>query len=248
LACGAAVLGGVAALGGVALLGGVVALLGGVVFVGGGVVGCAFAGGRGVLAAGGSSAFACTRGCWDLVAGWALVRLGGVGFGSGSVLPWSGGAGAGGGVAFDAGFAGDCGAGLRGVDFAGARCWRVDGVASGASVPVPVEVLSSVGGRKVTGGGAFAGFFWGVGWSGVLNAGFDVRGRRCVGSFSSMPREPSRVAPVSPVGRRCGPSISADFDDRRGPDTPDGQPLCRAPGRSGILNRRWPESHRGDFA
>ncbi|RSM67549.1 hypothetical protein DMB66_15590 [Actinoplanes sp. ATCC 53533] len=93
-------------------------------------------------------------------------------------------------------FAGDRGADLRGVDFAGPRCWRVDGVACGASVPVPEAVLSSAGGRKVTGGGAFAGFFWGVGCSGVLNAGFDVRGRRCFGSFSSMPREPSRAAAV----------------------------------------------------
>ncbi|GAA3345425.1 hypothetical protein GCM10020358_52450 [Amorphoplanes nipponensis] len=102
------------------------------------------------------------------------------------------------------GWAGEGWAAPRGADFAGFRRGRGDGVASGDSAPVPEEVLSPAGGRKVTAGGAFAGLAWGVGWSGVLNAGFDVRGRRCFGSFSSMPRQPSRAPAVSPVGRRRG--------------------------------------------
>ena len=60
-------------------------------------------------------------------------------------------------------------------------------------------------------GARSAGLLGGVGWSGVLNVARGVRdrgtSRPCVGGFSSMPREPSRAEPVSPVVDRCGSSI-----------------------------------------
>jgi hypothetical protein len=184
------------------------------------------AGGRGSLVGAGTSVAASILDGWDLAAGRARERS------------RAGDAGAGG--------VGAAGAVLRGVDLL-PRWGR--GVAD--SVPVPEEVLSSSGGRKVTGGGAFAGFVGGAGWFGVLNAGFDVRGRRCFGSFSSMPSEPSRAAAVSPVGRRCGRSISTDFDDRRGLGAtslpgagavryPQPSVACKLPGRLRLVRSMAP--------
>ena len=125
------------------------------------------------------------------------------------------------------------GADLR-VGRAGWGCCSGPGVAVGGGVSVPETGFwggsglwfwwssassDGVGGWKVTGGAGLtarrgarsAGLLGGVGWSGVLNVARGVRdrgtSRPCVGGFSSMPREPSRAEPVSPVVDRCGSSI-----------------------------------------
>jgi hypothetical protein len=130
------------------------------------------------------------------------------------------------------------------------------------------------GGWNVTGGAALArrgarsaGLSGGVGWSGVLNGARGLRERgtsrlASVGGRSSMPWQPSRESPVSLAGDRCGRSICPcrrpcrarrslaliGLRAAQGYGVGGWQPLCPAPRRSGILDGRWTECRRGDFA